>query len=285
MEIRHLKHFLAIAKSGSFTQGARDAHVSQPAISSSIAKLEEELDTKLLNRNKKNVTLTPEGEKLKKSAERVVSELNAIKADFSDESSPMVLRVWVASTFTSDRFTPVLSELSKSIPNLSLKVIEASPDQIVDALRNGRCDMAFTIEYEGGHQIKGLSTKVISEEAYGIAAPDGHPFTRKTTIELKDIVDTPFIARTHCEYRNAVLMRLKAASINLNVKHQTDQDLRALSLVKAGLGVTIVPESLRLEGVGYTPFKSREMKRRQSVFITQYAESCLGEYIGLLDSL
>lgn len=40
-----------------------------------------------------------------------------------------------------------------------------------------------------------------------------------------------------------------------------------------------------MEGVGYTPFKSRGMKRRQSIFITQYAESCLGERISLLDSL
>lgn len=285
MEIRHLKHFLAIVKSGSFTQGARDAHVSQPAISASIAKLEEELNTKLLNRNKKSVTLTPEGEKLKKSAELVVNELNAIRTRFSDESSPIVLRIWVAPTFTSDVFTPLLTELSRNISNLSLKIIEASPDQIIDALRNGKCDLGFTVEYDGGHQIAGIKVNVISEEAYGVAAPDGHPFTKQNSIELKDITDAPFIARTHCEYRNAVLMRLKNANLNLNIKHRTDQDIRALALVKAGLGVTIVPESLTIDGVGYTPFKQSDMKRRQSIFITPYAESCLGENMCLLDAL
>ena len=64
MNLHHLRYFLAVAQKGSFTQAARDLHVTQPTVSNGIGELEEALGVKLFNRGSRHVELTMEGRAL-----------------------------------------------------------------------------------------------------------------------------------------------------------------------------------------------------------------------------
>lgn len=279
MEIRQLKHFLAIAESGSFTRGAEKAHLSQPAISASIAKLEDELKKPLFIRNKKQATLTPEGKRLRKSAQVILDEYKQVKRSFSDNVSATTLNLSVASNFPVPKLSAILSDLTKQADDLSFSITDTSPDKMTTTLKKGAFDLAFTVTYAG--EALPLDCKVIhlEEEFYGVAVPKGHSFAELKSIDLQDIAREPFIEITKWEYRNTVIERLREEPIKLNVKHRTDQYTRALSLVAMGLGITIVPSGLSAEGVVFVPFSDSAMTRFLTVFITANAEALLGNSI------
>jgi DNA-binding transcriptional LysR family regulator len=86
MELYQIRHFAAVAETGSFTKAAVRAAVSQPALSASIAKLEEELGVKLFHRSPKSVTLTPAGRRFQMTAQEVLGSCNKVKAEFGQVS-------------------------------------------------------------------------------------------------------------------------------------------------------------------------------------------------------
>src|SRR5712671_5315505 len=81
MELYQIRHFAVVAETGSFTKAAIRAAVSQPALSTSIAKLEEELGVKLFHRSPKAVTLTPAGRRFHMTAQEILAACNKVKAE------------------------------------------------------------------------------------------------------------------------------------------------------------------------------------------------------------
>ena len=93
MELYQIRHFAAVAETGSFTKAAVRAAVSQPALSASIAKLEEELGVKLFHRSPKSVTLTPAGRRFHMTAQEVLSSCNKVKAELRASVADRPLRI------------------------------------------------------------------------------------------------------------------------------------------------------------------------------------------------
>ena len=91
MELNRIRHFIAVAETGSFTKGAQRAAVSQPAISASIAKLEAELDVKLLDRRRSSVVPTAAGARLHEAGKKILQNCNAVKAELKTIATPKLL--------------------------------------------------------------------------------------------------------------------------------------------------------------------------------------------------
>lgn len=81
MELYQFRHFTAVAETGSFTKAAARAAVTQPALSVSIAKLEDELGVKLFHRSPKSVTLTPAGRRFKGTADGILEACSKVKVE------------------------------------------------------------------------------------------------------------------------------------------------------------------------------------------------------------
>lgn len=281
MEIRQLKHFLAIAESGSFTRGAEQSHVSQPAISASITKLEEELGCALFIRTKKQAALTPEGKRLRHSAEKMLDEYRYVKRSFSDQDEAISLAIAVASNFPVPKLSGLLANLSQQIPDLSYSITDTTPDRMISSLKEGEADLAFCVIYEGDALPSGWRAIRLEEERYGIAVTDEHPFRNLKRVSLQDLVHEPFIEISRWEYRNVVIERIKEEHIQLNVKHRTDQYYRALSLVEAGLGITIVPSGLAPATTRFIPLSDQGLNRYLTLLISPQATerlSGLGDF-------
>jgi len=262
MELQQLRLFLAAAESESFTRGAERAFVSQPALSASISKLETELGVKLFTRNKRNVVLTPAGRKLLKRAQLIVGECSKAKDELRRHDEQRVLRLGVINTLSIDYVTRLVEQYRRENPGLSLTVTDASAGEIERLEREDRIDLALTVlsdQPSGGRKF--VYSKVLFSEAYVVAMAQGHHLSQSTSISIVDLASEPFISRSHCEHRRVIQGILKSLDIRLNSIYVTDQDDRAVALVKAGIGVAIVPEHYANQGIATCPLLESKQER------------------------
>src|SRR5262245_19563612 len=117
MEIYQLVHFVAIVETGSFTKGAERAHVSQSAISASIAKLEAEFGVQLLDRRRSPVAPTAAGERLLKASEAILQICNEVKGELQTIAKPNTLRIGVLQSFSSRRVSDLLGSFRRINPH------------------------------------------------------------------------------------------------------------------------------------------------------------------------
>jgi DNA-binding transcriptional LysR family regulator len=103
MELHQIKHFIAVVETGGFTKGAQRAAVSQPAISASIAKLEAELDVKLLDRRSSPVVPTAAGARLLEAGKNILHTCNAVKAELKTSAKRKLLRIGILQSLFSGR--------------------------------------------------------------------------------------------------------------------------------------------------------------------------------------
>lgn len=260
MELQQLRLFLAAAESESFTRGAERAFVSQPALSASISKLEAEMDVKLFTRNKRNVVLTPAGRKLLKRAKLIVGECSKAKEELKRHNRQSMLRLGVINTLPITLIARLIEQYRRENPGVTLQVIDASSPEIERMEREDHIDLALTLLPANGQGKSSANRRFVYSqelftERYMLAMTPDHHLSQSAVIRFTDLGDEPFITRSHCEHRRIVLGILKAQDIRLNNAYVTNQDDRALTLVKAGIGVAIVPECYASADIVTRPLK------------------------------
>lgn len=244
VNLRQLEQFLAVADTGSFSRAALRAHVSQPALSTAIAKLEGNLGVKLFNRQARHVALTAEGHRLRASAKLIVGECAAVRAALKKTTEQEALAIGVADTLDLPALAAMLEQFRRGHGDVRLKVRELDGPALLARLEAGTLDLAY-LALTGAEDIPaGVRTRLLSTESYVIVTAMDHPLAGRKSAPLAVLHDLPFIARSHCEYR-AVMARLWSdGRIRPKTVYSTAQDRRALDLVRAGLGVGIFPRSL-----------------------------------------
>ncbi|WP_139130560.1 LysR family transcriptional regulator, partial [Vibrio crassostreae] len=143
LESKPLRHFLAVAQFGNFTQAAKALHIAQPALSISIKKLEQTLELILFRRGDKSVTLTEEGKVLFEHAKRIAQQfddaqlaMNELKGLEKGE-----VRLGAPSMMGSYFFPQVVMAFKSQYPNLKLTLIDAGTASIREMLLNGELDI------------------------------------------------------------------------------------------------------------------------------------------------
>ena len=130
MELYQIRHFAAVAQTGSFTKGATRAAVSQPALSASIAKLEEELGVKLFHRSPKLVTLTPAGRRFHLTAQEVLGSCNKVKAELRASVADRPLRIGVLRTLPSAQLARLIETLQGDLPETRVELVDGTQEQL-----------------------------------------------------------------------------------------------------------------------------------------------------------
>ncbi len=143
MESKQLKHFLAVAKHGNFTQAAREIHIAQPALSISIKKFEQSLGVVLFRREDKRVSLTKEGEVLLVHAQRVIQQLHdaALAIDELKGLQKGEVRLGAPSMMGSYFFPRIVMAFKSQYPDLKLTLVEAGTRSIRKMLLEGELDL------------------------------------------------------------------------------------------------------------------------------------------------
>jgi DNA-binding transcriptional LysR family regulator len=194
MNLDHLKTFQEVVRLGSFSEVAKKLAISQPAVSFQIQKLEHELGMRLVDRSRRDITLTAAGKRLLMFAESIEGERERLQHDLEqmrDEVSGELLVA--ASTIPGEFLLPrLLARFKGRHPAVKLRVDISDSMTVINGVGNNRYEVGFCgIAPEG----QGLTSfKFISDRITLIVSP-GHPFTRRDEISPDELAGEPLIFR------------------------------------------------------------------------------------------
>ena len=148
MELYQIRHFAAVAETGSFTKAAIRASVSQPALSASIAKLEEELGVKLFHRSPKSVTLTLAGRRFHMTAQEVLGACNKVKAELRASIADRPLRIGVLRTLPSAQLARLIETLLIELPETRIELVDGTREQLHSQLAGRKLLACISLKSE-----------------------------------------------------------------------------------------------------------------------------------------
>lgn len=240
-----LRYFLAVIDSGTFTAAAAQVNVSQPTLSAGIAKLEREAGAKLFRRNSQRVELTEAGARFAVHARRIEREFNLAQASIDGLAPGGTLRLGVLNTIATAELAAFAAVAARAAPELAVELVEGNAAALSQHLARGRIDLALTAaQGEPGAEMEALRT-----EAFVLALPASHPLAAEPAVPGEALAGETMIVRRNCEALSETSRYFTRRGIRPFFALRTTNDDRALEMVAAGLGVTVIPESHRHPGV------------------------------------
>jgi LysR family transcriptional regulator, hydrogen peroxide-inducible genes activator len=243
MELQQLRYFCAIAETGNFSRAAQQTHVSQPSLSQQIRKLEDELGARLFDRLGRSVRLTELGRAFLPRARAVLREVESARSDVVERKASISgpVGVGVIPTIAPYFLPPVLAAFSRKFPQAQVTVVEEITPLLLEKLRAGSMDVAIVaLPLQGrGHEFD--SFPLITEKLYAVL-PKEHAMAARRSIPLGELDGEPFLLLRdgHC-FRETAVAACKRARVSPNIVFESGQFSSILSMVSAGLGVSIVP--------------------------------------------
>ena len=275
MELRHLRYFVAVAEHGHITRAAEALGIQQPPLSLQIQALERELDVQLFRRKPRGVELTEAGKALLEDARTILAQVERALARVKRTARGEQGRVVVGFNSSAPivPFVPrVIRSFQEAFPLVSLSFVETGTGELVEALRSESIDAAF-IRSPVADRL-GLAVFPLLVEEMVIALPAGHALTANTRdgrLREGEDAGVPLAAlagETFVLYRlptgpglyDAIVAACHKAGFTPRVGQETPRVLSTLNLVAAGLGITLVPDSVRrlhIDGVAYRRLADR----------------------------
>jgi DNA-binding transcriptional LysR family regulator len=265
IELRRLRAFVAVAEEGHVTRAAERLGMQQPPLTRLLAGLEKDLGVRLLHRLPRGVRPTEAGLALLAEARAVLARAEGVADAVHRAARGELGRLAIGFTGSAalhPLVPTVLRRFRASWPGISIVLEESSSGELEEALQQERLDAAF-IRSAGGWR-KGLMAEPVLEEAMLAALPADHPLaTEEAPLPLLALAEEPFILYRRLAgagLYDTILAGCREAGFNPNVVQEAPRLPATLSLVAAGIGVSIVPASLRRlggEGVVYRPLAGK----------------------------
>ena len=239
LSTRQLRAFLTLAAERNFTRAAAASHLSQPAFSALIRQLEESLGARLFERTTRMVSLTSEGAAFEPAARRVLDEAEVALAGVHDRESLRSGRAAVAllPSLAADWLPRVLAGFCEAYPGIKVQVTDVLSEACVDAVLDRRADFALAATRA---DTAALRAERFCSDRFFLVCPKDHPLLGLPKVQPKDVAKWPFI---HLSRNSSVRQYLDAATApgTFSAVLEVDQLATVSGMVRAGLGVSIVP--------------------------------------------
>ncbi len=254
MNIRDLQYVVAVADAGHFGRAALACHVSQPALSGQIKKLEARLGVVLFERGNRSVRVTPVGARIVERARVLLALSDEITELARAARDPLAgpFRLGMIATIGPYLAPLVLSALHRAMPELELTLVEGMTRDLEADLARGELDAVIqaTLPVDPA-----LRAEVLYDEPFLVAVATGHPLAAGDSVDLAVIPEDELLLLVdgHC-LRDQVLGACHRSGGGANTRETSLETL--LALVAAGDGVTLVPELVAQrarEGVVFLP--------------------------------
>ena len=253
MELRHLRYFIAVAEAKSVTRAASRLGMQQPPLSQQVKALERELGFDLFKRLPKGVELTAGGEVFLQAATEVLARIDvaASQAARAAQGLAGTLSVGLTSSAAAHAFAPaLLRAFRESHPGVHLAMKEGNAADLTDGVLGGKVDAAL-IRAPVSHPA-GLAFQTLIREEMLAVLPKGHRLAhgraKDTAIALKSLEHEPFILVRRPGAPGLYAELIKAcdrAGFTPTVAMEVGNMITNVTLVAAGMGVSVVPASMR----------------------------------------
>lgn len=265
MEIHQLRYLDAVARCGSLKAAAATCHVSQPALSVQIRKLEEEIGSPLVLRSHQGATLTPAGTRTLATARRILRELDHLRADARRRSfrARPVVRVSVQPYLASE-LLPLLGAQTDArtagMPRLQIR--ERTHARVVESVAAGSSDVGFL----DIHSVPAgeFETEELARVPFACFVPAAHPLAERSQVRLAELLDTPFFLYEHTPTLGQRLHALaRQRKRSPEAPFTSEMALTVFEFVAAGAGAAVLP----------TTFAARAKRRHVRVVpLADYSE-------------
>ena len=265
-ELYQLRYFQAVVETGNFTKAAERACVTQPTLSAGIKKLEGHLDTQLFHRSSRRVFLTEAGTRFVPRAKSILFECNQAAMELKDVEERAVLRLGVLRTIPSALISRLLRDFRREDAGAVIELFEGTEQEIANRLDEGSIDLAITI-LRGE---PGEGELVLFREGYMLALAADHPLAGRDVIAPHELAEDNMIVRSRCEVLSETSRHFTDDNVRPRLVYRTEQDERALAMVAAGLGATVMPANYRHAGVVMVPFQGFDHIRTVALVRSQH---------------
>ncbi|KQZ77725.1 LysR family transcriptional regulator [Rhodanobacter sp. Root561] len=267
-DLRQLRYFVAVAEELSFTRAALRLHLSQPPLSQQIRALEEDLDVRLLERNKRHVALTEPGRVFLEQARQILAKADEARSQVTAAAAGYSGQLRLAYS-VSVSFHPALPQTllryGQLAPKVALQLSEMYTEPQFAALLAGQIDVGFVRDEPTNPQTaRSLRLNVIDREPLLLALPTGHPLAGRSSLHLAEVAGDAFVSQPRqlvaTLYDRLVKLATRAGFQPTIIQH-AQQVNGLLALVAGGLGLALVPASMRavrLAGVSYVPLEDAD---------------------------
>ena len=242
MEMTEIKYFLAVCETLNFHRAAEHCHVTQPALTRAVQKLEAELGGQLFCRDKGRVELTEFGRlmrpQLREVLERRDHARTIARSFLKLEAAPLTLGVMC--TIGPVLFVAFLSAFREHHPGVEVTVVENVPARLSELLLNGSLDVALMAQPESFDPR--LKVVPLYRERFGLAFPAGHPFEQRNTLHVSDVRDQTYLSRVNCEYRDYLIELCGEFGVGFHRGFKSEREDWIMTMVAAGMGICFLPE-------------------------------------------
>ncbi|HLQ82464.1 MAG TPA: LysR family transcriptional regulator [Pseudogracilibacillus sp.] len=258
MELQQLKYFKMLCHYRNFTRTAQEFNISQPSITVSIKKLEEELGVKLLERNKKYVKITPVGEVFLERVIDILKQVEDTSTEISDYklNKKETIRIGIPPMIGSYLLPHLFDDFIVKYPHIHLDVKELGTVDIQKALTNDELDIALVIitdSYKDHH------TYYIKDEEICLVSSKASKYHKDIYIDFKDLKNETFILMNEgAVIRDIIIQECHNYSFEPHIIHSSTQIETVRKLVSLNIGVTFMPNvfAAQLSNLNFTSFKN-----------------------------
>lgn len=239
MELRVLRYFLAVAREQNITATANFLHISQPTLSRQLMDLEEEFGKTLMIRGKRKITLTSEGQLLRKRAEELIALADKTEAEmtFSDTEIEGDIYIGGGEADAIRLLAKLAKDIQKEYPNIHYHLTSGDADDIQEKLDKGLID--FGIFVEPADISKYEYIRLPASERWGIIMRKDSPISDKTIIYPEDIWDLPLIISRQTTQDKTIQKWIQRDMNRLNITATYNLFYNAALMVEEGIGYMI----------------------------------------------
>ncbi|TDM09430.1 MAG: LysR family transcriptional regulator [Ideonella sp. MAG2] len=246
-DLNDLLAFRAVAELANFRRAAEAVHISQPAFSRRIDKLEAALGVKLLERTTRRVSLTAVGRDFARKVQTLLDELDSTLLGIQGLATSRLGEVSIACVPSTVYYyvSQVIGRYRESYPRIRLKIIDAGASAVLDAVARGEADFGLNFI---GSQEPDIEFEPLLEERFVAACRRDHPLAKRRSVTWSDLAAFDFIALGKTSGNRLLLDQALAGQVNMpQAIYESQHVTSLLGMVEAGLGVAAVP-SLAMPG-------------------------------------
>jgi DNA-binding transcriptional LysR family regulator len=286
IDIKPLRYFVMLAETRHFGRAAARLNLSQPPLSRQLAALEASLGVTLIERSPRSVTLTAAGERFYADAKAILASVEQAvsnaQAAASGEAGKLAIGFTMCAAYN---VVPGYARaFGAAYPEVALSLREVVSNDLAAQVVAGHIDAAIMFPHVPG---KGLATRTILREPLCVALSRGHPRARARRLRIAQLAGEPFVLASEevaPTLRATILEHCRSGDFEPDIRFEVQLQQTVLSLVDEGVGVALVPASMRkaqLAGVVFKPLVDAPLVEQVLAWSPANRNPCLGRFLEL----